>query len=1001
MTDLAPAGTRYSVSVLTTHTVDSTPSLLVAFDAQRYLFNAPEGFSRIALQNKVGLRKVGHVFLGDLAQSGGLPGFVLTSVEAGNHKIRVFGPQGTDHLLASCRYFTRRDKLSLKVTSPSSSVLATPTSLPEPLHADPNLLVYAFPLSATAPPPPGEPTTTEGDEPMASAELDAAPLSELSDIASLKRKRSSSSSSPPPRVKSPPGSPSFDPSSSSFVPSRLRGDAAAHWRHLVLRDMFRGTAFEPAPPPQPPSSPSGRRIPTPAYLAQALPPLERDFVPDAMSYLVVGPRLRGRFLPDKARALGVQPGKSFSRLITGERVWVSAASASTTVAGGGKKAPGGHKTKESKKERQERMKREREAELAAAGAEEGVGEGRWVESAECMEAGQDGTAFLVLNIPSTAHLANLTSSIPSCLLQPESLGAQIAFRGVFLFLGDKVASSPVLAQYVAHLRSTFPDISIHVSSADFVQSGKNEVTFGPASLLNLRLRQLDEQMFQLPRYSLPTPDAPWLSSLPPATSILNPNSHFSSTLSPLPADKSPFGTSGRRTFDFVVPSAEADVEAARLKGPEKPEEVQQRAAAAWAGYLEKARAAKEVVAAEAAERTTRPVGAAVPASEHALAVTPLGTGSAVPSKYRNVSGTLLHLPKADGAEETQYILLDAGEGTWGQIARRFGNGDKETGEPSAEDVLRGLKLLFLSHLHQDHHAGVSTILRLRAQLDPAPADPLTIVGPPNARVYLVEQQQLTDLGLNYRGSEKGREVRFIDNYLVEPGKAIVPGSKMVDALDELKTTMGLTEVTAVPVLHRCRAWGAVITHSSGWRVVFSGDTMPCEALVSAGQGASLLVHEATIEDDMPEVAQAKGHSTFGQAIDVATRMRARHLLLTHFSARYPKLPPLSTAAASSDLPRPVVATAFDLMTLRLDEFWKVERYRDAMDALLSWDEADDRDDGDEFSGKEAKLGSSAEGEEMKVNGGSQGGQGKKVKKQQEKARDKAEEPAAGPKVDGL
>lgn len=108
MTELAPAGTRYSVSVLTTHTVDSSPSLLVAFENQRYLFGTPEGFSRIALQNKVGLRKVGHVFLGDLAQSGGLPGFLLTSVEAGNDKIKVFGPRGTDHLLASCRFFTRR-----------------------------------------------------------------------------------------------------------------------------------------------------------------------------------------------------------------------------------------------------------------------------------------------------------------------------------------------------------------------------------------------------------------------------------------------------------------------------------------------------------------------------------------------------------------------------------------------------------------------------------------------------------------------------------------------------------------------------------------------------------------------------------------------------------------------------------------------------------------------------------------------------------------------------
>ncbi|BGP51089.1 hypothetical protein JCM10450v2_007018 [Rhodotorula kratochvilovae] len=990
MTELAPAGTRYSVSVLTTHTVDSTPSLLVAFDNQRYLFNAPEGFSRIALQNKVGLRKVGHVFLGDLAQSGGLPGFVLTSVEAGNDKIQVFGPEGSDHLLASCRFFTRRDKLSLKVTSPSSTGPAPPTSLPEPLHADPNLLVYAFPLAASASPAPGVPEAAQVADTAMSAASDAPASTEAADSAPLKRKRSSSSPSPPPRAKSPPGSPAFDPSSSSFIPSRLRGEDAARWRHLVLRDMFRGTAFEPAPPPQPPSSPSGRRIATPAYLPQQLPPLGHGFAPDAMSYLVVGPRLRGRFLPDKARALGVKPGKSFSRLIAGGRVWVraAAAEASSAPAEGEKQAPVAEKKKETKKERQERMKREREADLATADAEEGVGEGRWVDSIECMEAGQDGTAFLVLNIPTPAHLSNLASTIPATLLQPGSLGPQIAFRGVFLFLGDEVASCPLLAQYLADLRSNFPDISVHVSSADFVQQGKNEVTFGPASLLNLRLRQLDEEMFQLPRYSLPAPDAPSLASLPPAVSVLNPNSHFSSTLAPLPAHKSPFGTSGR-AFDFLVPSPEADIEAARLKGPEKPEEVQQRAAAAWADYLAKASAAKAVVAAETAERSSRPIDVAVPASEGALGVTPLGTGSAVPSKYRNVSGTLLHLPKADGAKETQYILLDAGEGTWGQIARRFGNGDEAKGEESAEDVLRGLKLLFLSHLHQDHHAGVSTILRLRAQLDPPPSDPLTIVGPPNARVYLVEQQQLVDLGLSYRGSEKGREVRFIDNYLVEPGKTLVPGSKMGDALDELKTIVGLTEVTAVPVLHRCRAWGAVITHSSGWRVVFSGDTMPCEALVTAGQGASLLVHEATIEDDMPEVAQAKGHSTFGQAIDVATRMRARHLLLTHFSARYPKLPPLSTAAASSDLPRPVVATAFDLMTLRLDEFWKVERYRDAMDALLSWDEADDRDDGDEFSGKEAKLGSSAEGEGMKTNGAGQGGQGKKAKRQEEKERKKA------------
>lgn len=303
------------------------------------------------------------------------------------------------------------------------------------------------------------------------------------------------------------------------------------------------------------------------------------------------------------------------------------------------------------------------------------------------------------------------------MLQPDSLGPQIAFRGVFLFLGPHVVASPVVAQYLADLRVAFPDVAVHVSSTDFVQQGKNEVTFGPASLLNLRLRELDEGMFQLPRYAFLPAGAPILSSVPFGVSLLNPNSHFSSTLAPLPAAKSPFGTSGR-TFDFLVPSAEADVEAARLKGPEKPDEVQQRAAAAWADYLDKTRAAKDAVAAEVTERASRTVDPAAPATEGELGVTPLGTGSAVPSKYRNVSGTLLHLPRTDPSARTQYILLDAGEGTWGQIARRFGQGDAAAGEDSAEDVLRGLKMIFLSHLHQDHHAGVSTILRRRAQVCP-------------------------------------------------------------------------------------------------------------------------------------------------------------------------------------------------------------------------------------------------------------------------------------------
>ncbi len=53
-----------------------------------------------------------------------------------------------------------------------------------------------------------------------------------------------------------------------------------------------------------------------------------------------------------------------------------------------------------------------------------------------------------------------------------------------------------------------------------------------------------------------------------------------------------------------------------------------------------------------------------------------------------------------------------------------------------------------------------------------------------------------------------------------------------------------------------------------------------------------MIHEATFEDtDEGRVnAVLKRHSTAGEAVGVADASDAVHCLLTHFSARYPKLP---------------------------------------------------------------------------------------------------------------
>lgn len=38
-------------------------------------------------------------------------------------------------------------------------------------------------------------------------------------------------------------------------------------------------------------------------------------------------------------------------------------------------------------------------------------------------------------------------------------------------------------------------------------------------------------------------------------------------------------------------------------------------------------------------------------------------------------------------------------------------------------------------------------------------------------------------------------------------------------MGELKALLGLKAVVTVPVLHRCRCWGFVLEHESGWKTV--------------------------------------------------------------------------------------------------------------------------------------------------------------------------------------
>lgn len=270
-----------------------------------------------------------------------------------------------------------------------------------------------------------------------------------------------------------------------------------------------------------------------------------------------------------------------------------------------------------------------------------------------------------------------------------------------------------------------------------------------------------------------------------------------------------------------------------------------------------------------------------------------GSGSAIPCKQRNVTGMYMRMKNGNG------LLLDVGEGTLGQLLRAKGRRSMER----VRELVQSITAVWISHPHADHHLG---LLRFLTERNHITNNPVVVMAPPNLFAFLAEYEELDP---SMKGSYVQLDCRDLD-------------PKMHNRLgDKLFQDLGVTRIVSVPVAHCPHSYAVIIDGTPFGRVAYSGDCRPSMAFADAGADADLLIHEATFEDGMEEEATLKRHCTVGEALMVAKRMRAKAVALTHFSQRYPRIPPLRqpenglTDISECDKYRPDIVLAFDFMTL--------------------------------------------------------------------------------------
>jgi len=266
----------------------------------------------------------------------------------------------------------------------------------------------------------------------------------------------------------------------------------------------------------------------------------------------------------------------------------------------------------------------------------------------------------------------------------------------------------------------------------------------------------------------------------------------------------------------------------------------------------------------------------------------LGTGGSWPTVKRNVTSIALK-------RGSEVLLFDCGEGTQRQFQK-------------SKLSHMQISKIFITHFHGDHFLGLPGLIQTMQLNDRD--KPLHVYGPKGMKRLL---QQLLSLGYFKPGYKivahevVDGDVLDFDDYVVHVLRVKHGVTAIAYSLEEKirpgkfdkpkALKLGIPEGPLFSRLQR----GKTITLKDGRKInpdmvlgaprkgrkiVISGDTKPCDKMTEFSKDADVLIHDATFDSSLEDVAGEYGHATAFQAAEIAKKADVDKLFLTHISPRY-------------------------------------------------------------------------------------------------------------------